>query len=147
MNNSMLQIQCLQSKTQELHTLFSRFAIGPLKKGQGLTIGNALRRVLLSDLQGLAIAGVRIADVNHEFSTIPDVKEDVIDILLNLKQIVLKGNLDDPIIVRLVHQGQGIVTAENIQLPDNISIIEERQYIATITSAISLEMEFIIDRG
>ena len=86
----MLQIQCLQSKTQEVNTLFSRFAIGPLKKGQGLTIGNALRRVLLSDLPGLAIAGVRIADVNHEFSTIPDVKEDVIDILLNLKQIVLK---------------------------------------------------------
>ena len=68
MDNSMLQIQCLQSKTQELHTLFSRFAIGPLKKGQGLTIGNALRRVLLADLQGLAIAGVRIANVNHEFS-------------------------------------------------------------------------------
>ena len=72
----MLQIQCLESKTKETNTILSRFAIGPLKKGQGLTIGNALRRVLLSDLQGIAVAGVRIADVNHEFSTIPNVKED-----------------------------------------------------------------------
>ena len=82
----MLQIHCLESKTREVNSIFSRFAIGPLKKGQGLTVGNALRRVLLSNLSGLAIVGVRIAEVNHEFSTIANVKEDVIDILLNLKQ-------------------------------------------------------------
>ena len=88
----MLQIQCLHSKIQEANALYTRFAIGPLKPGQGFTIGNALRRVLLSDLQGLAIVGVRISGVNHEFSTVQDLKEDVIDILLNLKQIVLKRN-------------------------------------------------------
>jgi len=143
----MLQIQCLQSKTQEVNTLFSRFAIGPLKKGQGLTIGNALRRVLLSDLDGLAIAGVRIADVNHEFSTIPDVKEDVIDILLNLKQIVLKGSLVDSTLSRLAYHGPGIITAKDIALPDEITLVEPNQYIASVNTSKTVEMEFLIKRG
>ena len=125
-----MKIQCLQSKTQEVNTLFSRFVIGPLKKGQGLTIGNALRRVLLSDLQGLAISGVRIADVNHEFSTISGLKEDVIDILLNLKQIVLKGYLKDSTLSRLVYHGPGIITAKDIELPEGITLVEPNQYIA-----------------
>jgi DNA-directed RNA polymerase subunit alpha len=143
----MLQIQCLQSKTQEVNTLFSRFAIGPLKKGQGLTIGNALRRVLLSDLQGLAIAGVRIADVNHEFSTIPDVKEDVIDILLNLKQVVLKGSIKEATLSRLAYHGPGIITAKDIELPDEITLVEPNQYIASINTNKVVEMEFVIKSG
>jgi len=143
----MLQIQCLQSKTQDVNTLFSRFVIGPLKKGQGLTIGNALRRVLLSDLQGLAIAGVRIAAVNHEFSTIPDVKEDVIDILLNLKQIVLKGYLKESTLARLSYHGPGIITAKDIELPKDINLVEPNQYIASVTASKAVEMEFIIKSG
>jgi DNA-directed RNA polymerase subunit alpha len=143
----MLQIQCLQSKTQELNALFSRFAIGPLKKGQGLTIGNALRRILLSDLPGLAFAGVRIADVNHEFSTIPDVKEDVIDILLNLKQIVLKGYVKDSTLSRLVYNGPGIITAKDIELPDEITLVEPNQYIASVSTSKTIEMEFLIKAG
>jgi DNA-directed RNA polymerase subunit alpha len=143
----MLQIQCLQSKTQEVNTLFSRFAIGPLKKGQGLTIGNALRRVLLSDLQGLAMAGVRIADVNHEFSTIPDVKEDVIDILLNLKQIVLKGNINESTLSRLAYHGPGIITAKDIELPEEITLVEPNQYIASVNTSKIVEMEFLIKSG
>jgi len=143
----MLQIQCLQSKTQELNTLFSRFAIGPLKKGQGLTIGNALRRALLSDLPGLAIAGVRIADVNHEFSTIPNVTEDVIDILLNLKQIVLKGSIKEATLARLSYRGPGIITAKDIDLPDGIVLVEPDQYIASINTSKIIEMEFLIKTG
>ena len=143
----MLQIQCLQSKTQEVNTLFSRFVIGPLKKGQGLTVGNALRRVLLSDLQGLAIAGVRIADVNHEFSMIPDVKEDVIDILLNLKQIVLKGNIAESSLSRLAYHGPGIITAKDIELPSEITLIEPNQYIASVNTSKTVEMEFLLKRG
>ena len=85
----MFQIQCLESKTETVTSLYSKFVIGTLSKGQGITIGNALRRVLLSNLQGIAITGVRIAGVNHEFSTIPGVKEDIIEILLNLKQLFL----------------------------------------------------------
>jgi DNA-directed RNA polymerase subunit alpha len=143
----MLQIQCLQSKTQELNTLFSRFAIGPLKKGQGLTVGNALSRVLLSDLQGVAIAGVRIADVNHEFSTISDVKEDVIDILLNLKQVVLKGSIQDSTLSRLAYHGPGILTAKALDLPEEISLVEPNQYIASVNSSKTIEMEFLIKPG
>ena len=143
----MLQIQCLQSKTQDANTLFSRFVIGPLKKGQGLTIGNALRRVLLSDLQGLAIAGVRIADVNHEFSTISDVKEDVIDILLNLKQVVLKGFTKDSILSRLSYRGPGIITAKDIELPEDITLVEPNQYIASVSANKVVEMEFLIKCG
>jgi DNA-directed RNA polymerase subunit alpha len=143
----MLQIQCLQSETHEVNTLFSRFAIGPLKKGQGLTIGNALRRVLLSDLPGLAIVGVRITDVNHEFSTIPCVKEDVIDILLNLKQVVLKGILSEPTLARLSFQGPGIITAKDIELPSSISLVEPNQYIATVNSSKLIEIEILVNGG
>jgi DNA-directed RNA polymerase subunit alpha len=143
----MLQIQCLQSKTQEVNTLFSRFAIGPLKTGQGLTVGNALRRVLLSDLQGLAIVGVRIAEVSHEFSTIPDVKEDVIDILLHLKQIVLKGSLKEPTLSRLAYHGPGIITAKDIELPEEITLVEPNQYLASVNTSKTVEMEFLIKSG
>jgi DNA-directed RNA polymerase subunit alpha len=143
----MLQTRCLESKTKETNSIFSRLAIGPLKKGLGLTIGNALRRVLLSDLQGLAITGVRIANVNHEFSTIPEIKEDVIDILLNLKQIVLKGKIDEPVLARLTYHGPGIITANDIKLPEEISLIEPNQYIAVVNSNKTVEMEFWIQVG
>ena len=143
----MFQIQCLESKSETTTNLYSKFSIGPLAKGQGITIGNALRRVLLSNLQGIAITGVRIAGVKHEFSTIQGVKEDIIEILLNLKQIIFKGNLDSGIVARLVCQGPKIVTAKDIELPEDISLVEERQYIVSIASNISLEMEFLIERG
>jgi len=143
----MFQIQCLESKSETTTSLYSKFSIGPLAKGQGITIGNALRRVLLSNLQGIAITGVRIAGVKHEFSTIQGVKEDIIEILLNLKQIIFKGNLDSGIVARLVCQGPKIVTAKDIELPEDISLVEERQYIVSIASNISLEMEFLIERG
>jgi DNA-directed RNA polymerase subunit alpha len=123
----MFQIQCLESKSETTTNLYSKFSIGPLAKGQGITIGNALRRVLLSNLQGIAITGVRIAGVKHEFSTIQGVKEDIIEILLNLKQIIFKGNLDSGIVARLVCQGPKIVTAKDIELPEDISLVEERQ--------------------
>lgn len=143
----MLQIQCLHSKIQEANALYTRFAIGPLKPGQGFTIGNALRRVLLSDLQGLAIVGVRISGVNHEFSTVQDLKEDVIDILLNLKQIVLKGYLKEPTLLRLVYHGPGIITAKDIELSEGISLIEPNHYIATASASKTIEMEFLIKNG
>jgi DNA-directed RNA polymerase subunit alpha len=143
----MLQIQCLESIKYKNNFLFSRFSVGPLKKGQAITIGNTLRRVLLSNLKGLAIIGVRIVGINHEFSTIPNVKEDGVEILLNLKQIKLKGDISSPVIARLVYQGPGIVTASDINLPENIELVEPRQYIADLTKKGKLEMEFLIDKG
>jgi len=143
----MLQVQCLQSKIEKPTELYSKYSIGPFTKGQSTTIGNALRRALLSNLNGLAIVGVRINGINHEFSTIPNVKEDVIDILLNLKQVVLTGNITEPTVARLRANGEGIITASGIELPENISLVEPFQYITTLTGNTNLEMEFLIDKG
>lgn len=143
----MFQIQCLNSKVENTTSSLAKFCIEPLKKGQGVTIGNALRRVLLSDLSGIAIVGVRISNVSHEFSTIPDLKEDVIEILLNLKQIVLTGALKDPTIVRLNFQGPGIITAADIELTDNLTFVDPQQYIATVNIFTTIEIEFFIQQG
>ena len=143
----MFQVQCLNSTTNKATEFYSKYSIGPFLKGQSTTVGNALRRVLLSNLQGLAITGVRITGIDHEFSTIPNVKEDVVDILLNLKQIVIKGNITEPILARLNVKEPGIIVADNIELPDSISFVDPRQYIASLTAKGNLEMEFLIARG
>ena len=143
----MVQIQCIQDKKDKATELYSQYSIGPFTKGQTTTIGNALRRALLSNLQGLAIVGARITGVNHEFSTVPNVKEDVIDILLNLKQIIIKGEVNEPFVARLGVKNQGIVTAGDIELPDNVVLVEPRQYIASITGPSALEIEFLIEKG
>jgi len=146
----MFQVQCLQSTKKTTTEFYSKYSIGPFLKGQSTTIGNALRRVLLSNLQGLAIIGVRIAGINHEFSTIPNVKEDVVDILLNLKQVILKAPLkytDDLILAHLDIKETGIIIAENIQLPENIALVDSSQYIATLTNEGELKMEFLIAQG
>lgn len=142
----MLEVQCLES-VKKNNELFARFCIEPLTKGQGITIGNTLRRTLLSNIPGLAIVGVRISDVNHEFSTIPSVQEDVIEILLNLKQIILKGKINEPTISRLSFQGQGIVSVSDIEFAEGIIAIDPQQYIATVTSYRTLEMEFLVVQG
>lgn len=143
----MVQVQCVQTKTDKATELYSQYSIGPFTKGQSTTIGTALRRALLSNLQGLAIVGARISGVNHEFSTIPNVKEDVIDILLNLKQIILKGEINEPFIARLLAKEPGLVTASDIGLPKDVTLVEPRQYITSLTATSNLEMEFLIEKG
>ena len=143
----MFQVQCLKSTTKEATEIYSKYSIGPFLKGQSTTIGNALRRVLLSNLQGLAITGVRITGIDHEFSTISNVKEDVVDILLNLKQIVLKGDITEPTLARLSVRETGIVVASDIKLPNNITLVDPQQYIASLTGKGNLEMEFLITKG
>jgi DNA-directed RNA polymerase subunit alpha len=143
----MFQVHCLESITRGETELYSKYSIGPFLKGQSLTIGNALRRVLLSNLSGVAITGVRITGINHEFSTIPNVREDVIDILLNLKQIVLKGTINEPTLARLSVSKAGVITARDIQLLGDLSFVDPRQYIATLTAPGNIEMEFLIATG
>ena len=143
----MFQVQCLESSTKISTQLYSKYSIGPFIKGQSTTIGNVLRRVLLSNLPGLAITRVRITGINHEFSTIPNVKEDVVDILLNIKQIILKGSAPEPTLVRLCTNTPGIITAGDLELPDNISLVDPRQYIASFAGNSTLEMEFLIACG
>ena len=143
----MFQVQCLESATKIPTQLYSKYSIGPFIKGQSTTIGNVLRRVLLSNLPGLAITGVRITGIDHEFSTIPNVKEDVVDILLNIKQIVLKGSISEPTLVRLSTNNAGMITAANIELPSNLELVDSRQYIASFAGNGNLEMEFLITKG
>jgi len=143
----MFQVQCLKSTTNKPTEIYSKYSIGPFLKGQSVTVGNALRRVLLSNLQGIAIIGVRITGIDHEFSTITNVKEDVIDILLNLKQIILKGDITELTLARLNVTEAGIITANSIILPPNITLIDSRQYIASLTQKDNLEMEFLIAKG
>ena len=141
------QIECIESKTEGTSKQYGRFTLDPLKPGQGITIGNSLRRTLLSDIKGTAIIAARIAGVNHEFSTITGVREDVLEILLNLKEIVLKGQTDETQIGRLRVQGPAVVTAGLLDLPPEIEVIDKRQYIATICNNTIFEMEIKIEQG
>lgn len=141
------EIECIGSNSDNPRDHYSKFVIEPLNQGQGITIGNALRRVLLSDLEGSAITAVRISGVNHEFSTIPGIREDTLELLLNLKEIVLKHHGKDPTVGRLRVQGPTIVTAANFDLPPEVEIMDPNQYIATICSNNILEMEFKISNG
>ena len=141
------EIECVESKSDTARDQYGRFILQPLDQGQGITVGNALRRVLLSDLEGSAIVAVRIAGINHEFSTIPGVREDVLEILLNLKEVVLKSYTKEPSIGRLRVQGPAIITASNFELSPDVEVIDTDQYIATICNNNILEMEFRIEPG
>jgi DNA-directed RNA polymerase subunit alpha len=147
MNN--ISIKCLKSEKIESGACHGQFLINSLRPGQGITIGNQLRRVLLNDLGGVAISAVRIAGVSHEFSTIPGVREDILEILLNLKGIVFKSKTQTTQFGRLKIQGPAVVTADLIQfqLPSNLEIVNPNHYIMTISTSTILEIEFKFKYG
>jgi DNA-directed RNA polymerase subunit alpha len=141
------QIECVESTTKKNQSQYNRFVLEPLDRGQGTTVGNALRRVLLSNLPGAAVTAIRIAGVNHEFATIPGVREDVLEIMLNMKEIVLKSYTDQPQIGRLVAMGPATITAAHFDVPSEIEVIDPNQYVATLVEGAKLEMEFRVERG
>jgi DNA-directed RNA polymerase subunit alpha len=141
------QIECVESKTLKNQSQYSKFVLEPLERGQGTTVGNALRRVLLSNLEGAAVTAVRIAGVNHEFATIDGVREDVLEILLNMKEIVLKSYTSAPQIGRVMITGPATVRAAQFDLPSEVEIVDPGQYIATLAEGARLEMEFRIEKG
>jgi DNA-directed RNA polymerase subunit alpha len=145
MNN--ISIKCLKSEKIQSGACYGQFVIHSLRPGQGITIGNQLRRVLLGDLGGVAISAVRIAGVTHEFSTIPGVREDILEILLNVKGIILKSKTQTSQFGRLKIQGPCVVTADLIQLPPSFEIVNPNHYIATISSSNLLEIEFKFEYG
>jgi DNA-directed RNA polymerase subunit alpha len=145
MNN--ISIKCLKSEKIQSGACYGQFVLNSLRPGQGITIGNQLRRVLLGDLGGVAISAVRIAGITHEFSTIPGVREDILEILLNLKGIVLKSKTKDIQFGRLKVQGPCVVTADLIQLPSDLEIVNPSHYIATISTTNILEIEFKCEYG
>jgi DNA-directed RNA polymerase subunit alpha len=124
-----------------------RFAVGPLEPGFGHTIGNSLRRTLLSSIPGAAIMAVRFDEALHEFDTIGGVTEDVTDIILNLKDIVLTSTSDEEIVVRLDARGPGVITAGDIKCPSEIEILNPEQHIATLNSKGRLAVDLTIGRG
>ena len=142
-----ISIKYLKSEKLQSNACYGQFVINSLQTGQGITIGNQLRRVLLGDLGGIAVSAVRIAGVTHEFSTIPGVREDILEILLNLKGIVLKSNTESPEFGRLKIQGPSVVTANLIQLPPGLEIVNPNHYIATISTSNILEIEFKFEYG
>lgn len=141
------QIECIESNTDKDRSQYGKFVLEPLNRGQGTTVGNALRRVMLSNLEGTAVTSVRIAGVNHEFATIEGVREDVLEILLNMKEVVLKTHASQPQIGRLRIEGPATVTADRFDVPSEVDVIDRSQYIATLSPGSTLEMEFRIERG
>ena len=125
----------------------SRFIIEPLEPGFGYTIGNALRRSLLSSIPGAAVTSIRIDGVLHEFSTIPGVKEDVTEIILNIKELVVSSEHDEPITAYLRKTGAGQVTAADISAPAGVEIHNPELVIATLNDDARFELELIIERG
>lgn len=140
------KIDCVELKINDYKEHYGKFIFQSLEQGQGITLGNSIRRVLLSELSGIAITAVRIAGINNEFATIPGVREDILEIILNLKQVILKGNINGQVLGRLKIQGPAIITAAQIELPE-VTIVNNAQYIATISDDSMLEMEFKIEKG
>jgi DNA-directed RNA polymerase subunit alpha len=125
----------------------SRFVLEPLEPGFGYTLGNSLRRTLLSSIPGAAVTSIRIDGVMHEFSTVEGVAEDVTEIILNVKNLVVSSELDEPVVLYLRHQGAGEVTAAAIQPPAGVEIHNPELHLATVNERGRLEMDLVVERG
>src|SRR5438445_10192274 len=126
---------------------YSQFSAQPFERGFGTTIGNALRRVLLSAIEGAAITAVKIEGVLHEFSAIPGVVEDATDIILNLKQIPLKLNNDQPKTIALNTEAAGVVTSAMIEEDADFAVLDKSVYIATVSEGGKLQLEMRVKNG
>ena len=126
---------------------YGKFVVEPLERGYGVTLGNSLRRVLLSSIPGYAITSVKIDGVRHEFTTIPGIKEDVTEIVLNLKGVILKIQGDGPKTVYVDAKGEGVVTAGDIKTDSEVEILNPEHVIATLGEGAELVMEMTADKG
>ena len=125
----------------------SRFILDPLEPGFGYTLGNSMRRTLLSSIPGAAVTNIRIQGVSHEFSTIAGVKEDVVEVILNIKNLVVSSEHDAPVVAHLTKSAAGPVTAADIQVPAGVEVHNPELLLATLNAKGKLEIEFIIERG
>lgn len=126
---------------------YGRFIVEPLERGYGATLGNSIRRVLLSSLPGAAVTSIRIEDVAHEFSTVDNVVEDVIQIILNIKKMVIRSHSDSPKIIKLEAKGKGPVKAGDIKHDSDIEIVDPEHYLATLESGGKLNIEMVVEKG
>jgi DNA-directed RNA polymerase subunit alpha len=143
----MLDIAPPRFRVEEEDERRGRFVAEPLPRGLGHTLGNSLRRVMLSGLEGAAVTKVRIEGVSHEFSTIPGVREDVVDIILNLKDLKFTLEREEPVELEINKSGPGEVTAADIDLKADVEIVDEDAYIATVSEGGTLEMRLTVERG
>lgn len=134
-------------RIEESTPLSGRIVVSPLEKGYGVTLGNAIRRVLLSSISGAAITAVRIEGILHEFSTIPGMREDVIELLLNIKNVALKSFSGGTKVLRLEAKGPCEVTPENIIPDSDIEFVDPKAYICTLEDGASLEMDLFVEQG
>ncbi len=138
------RIECVENPTD---SSYGKYVIEPLERGYGTTLGNSLRRVLLSSLPGTACTSIKIAGIQHEFSTIPGVKEDVTEIVLNVKSIIARLHSTEPKTVYIEASGEGVVTAGDIKADSEVEILNPEQPIATLGPDGALNMELVLDHG
>lgn len=143
----MLAIERPVIETEEISDTYGRFVVEPLERGYGITLGNSLRRILLSALPGAAVTRVRIDGVLHEFSTIPGVREDTVELLLNLKGLAIKLHSDEPQVIRVEREGEGQVFAGDVITNELVEIVNPDHYICTIDKDGRLYMEMTVERG
>lgn len=152
----MMETATPRIETLEQTDTYGKFVVEPLERGFGVTIGNSLRRVLLSSVPGAAVTSIKVDGVLHEFSTIPGVKEDTTELILNLKDLFVKveddgtsnGVKPEPRTIRLDVKGQGVITGADIQCPSDVSIANPEVYLATVSDEnASLSMEMVVDTG
>ncbi|BAS29061.1 DNA-directed RNA polymerase subunit alpha [Limnochorda pilosa] len=143
----MIEMERPRIATEALEGNYGRFVVEPLERGYGTTLGNSLRRILLSSLPGAAPTAVRIDGVLHEFSTIPGVMEDTTDVVLNLKQLLVKLHTDEAVQVRVEAQGPGEVTAGDIIAGPEVEILNPDLHIATLDEGARLYMEITLEKG
>ena len=137
----------LEVDTESLTPTYGKFTCEPLERGFGTTIGNGVRRVLLSSLQGAAITNVKIEGAVHEFTSLPEVAEDVTDIVLNLKEVIIRSHDGKPHTVRIDKDGEGKVTAKDIQCPEGIEILNPDHHIMTCSKGAKVRMELEVGIG
>ena len=146
--HQLIDIMLPKVETREANTTYGRYQIEPLEPGFGTTLGNALRRVLLSSLPGAAVTSIRIDNVYHEFSDVPYVKEDTTELILNVKQLRVRSFTDRPVQMRIEARGAGQVTAADIIAPPDVEIVNPELHIATLDAADAhFSMELTVERG
>lgn len=142
-----LVVQRPQIDLKPVNATRAKFVIEPLEPGFGYTLGNTLRRTLLSRIPGAAVSSIRIDGIYHEFTTVPGVKEDVVDMILNVKRLVVRMTDPDPLTIRLNATGPGEVRAADLDAPSGVEIVNGDLHIATLSEGAALEAEMVVEQG
>lgn len=133
--------------TKSLTSTYGKFTAEPFERGFGVTVGNSLRRVLLSSLEGSAVTQVKLHNAQHEFTTLPGVVEDVTDIILNIKSLVVKNHSESTQVIRVDKKAKGVITGADVQTTDQVEVINKNHVLATLTADVPFELEMVVENG